>query len=161
MATTAVSAYAEASALGQLSSSEATVIYSTEPLWGVAFACMMLGETVGCCVLRAACCLLHAACCLLRAACCVLCAACCLLFATFARIVLEEKANRLLSPHPLLASLPLPLRPPLTSHLLTCHLSSLTSHLHFFAHATSPLTSRPLAARRLSPPQPSEAHVSS
>ena len=47
VATTAASAYAEATALGELSSSEATVIYSTEPLWGVAFACAMLGETMG------------------------------------------------------------------------------------------------------------------
>ena len=34
--------FAEATALGEVSSSEATVVYSTEPLWGTAFAFVVL-----------------------------------------------------------------------------------------------------------------------
>jgi len=45
--TTAGCALVEAAALGELSSSEATVVFSTEPLWGAAFAFVMLGEVLG------------------------------------------------------------------------------------------------------------------
>ena len=40
-------AYAEANVLGSLSSSEATVIFASEPLWAAAFAWATLGETMG------------------------------------------------------------------------------------------------------------------
>jgi len=39
--------YAENIALQTLKASEATVILSTEPLWGAAFASVTLGETLG------------------------------------------------------------------------------------------------------------------
>ena len=44
--TTAGCAYAEANCLGALSSSEATVVFATEPLWAAAFAWWALSETV-------------------------------------------------------------------------------------------------------------------
>lgn len=47
--TTALTAYGENYAMKSLSASESTVIYSTEPLWGTAFAAAALGETVGVC----------------------------------------------------------------------------------------------------------------
>ena len=37
----------QAAALGELTSSEATVVFSTEPLWGAAFASAMLHESMG------------------------------------------------------------------------------------------------------------------
>lgn len=37
----------ESIALTQLSAAEATLIFSTEPLWGAAFAYAVLGETLG------------------------------------------------------------------------------------------------------------------
>jgi drug/metabolite transporter (DMT)-like permease len=45
--TTALTAYGENFAMKSLTASEATVIYSTEPLWGTAFVALALGETVG------------------------------------------------------------------------------------------------------------------
>jgi hypothetical protein len=45
--TTAATTYVEARALQTLDAVESTVIYSTEPLWGTAFAVMYLGEMVG------------------------------------------------------------------------------------------------------------------
>jgi hypothetical protein len=42
--TTAGCAYAEANCLGALSSSEATVIFASEPLWAAAFACVAWGS---------------------------------------------------------------------------------------------------------------------
>lgn len=45
--TTALTAYGENYSMKFLSASESTVIYSTEPLWGTAFAAVALGETVG------------------------------------------------------------------------------------------------------------------
>lgn len=45
--TTAGCALVEAAALGELSSSEATVVFATEPLWGAAFAFLLLGEVMG------------------------------------------------------------------------------------------------------------------
>lgn len=47
LVTTAGCAFAEATAFAHVSSSEATVIYSSEPLWGIAFAWVALGETMG------------------------------------------------------------------------------------------------------------------
>jgi drug/metabolite transporter (DMT)-like permease len=46
LATTALTSFLEAEALGALSSSEATVIYASEPLWGAGFAFAVLGETL-------------------------------------------------------------------------------------------------------------------
>lgn len=45
--TTAITSYGENMAMKSLSSSETTVIFSTEPLWGTAFAALALGESVG------------------------------------------------------------------------------------------------------------------
>jgi drug/metabolite transporter (DMT)-like permease len=45
--TTAVTAYGENIAMKSLDAAESTVIFSTEPLWGTAFAAAVLGETVG------------------------------------------------------------------------------------------------------------------
>lgn len=45
--TTAITSYGENMAMKSLSSAETTVIFSTEPLWGTAFAAVALGETVG------------------------------------------------------------------------------------------------------------------
>ena len=45
--TTAGCALVEAAALGELSSADATVVFATEPLWGAAFAFLLLGETMG------------------------------------------------------------------------------------------------------------------
>ena len=45
-ATTALSCVAETAALGTLSSAEATIIFSTEPLWACVFAFAMLGESL-------------------------------------------------------------------------------------------------------------------
>lgn len=45
--TTALTSYGENMAMKSLSSAETTVIFSTEPLWGTAFAALALGETVG------------------------------------------------------------------------------------------------------------------
>jgi len=45
--TTAGCSLVEAAALGELSSADATVVFATEPLWGAAFAFLLLGETMG------------------------------------------------------------------------------------------------------------------
>jgi drug/metabolite transporter (DMT)-like permease len=45
--TTALTSYTENAAMKKLSASESTVIYSTEPLWGAAFASVALGEQLG------------------------------------------------------------------------------------------------------------------
>ena len=45
--TTAITSYGENMAMKSLSSSETTVIFSTEPLWGTAFAALALGESIG------------------------------------------------------------------------------------------------------------------
>jgi drug/metabolite transporter (DMT)-like permease len=45
--TTALTSYGENVAMKQLSAAESTVIYSTEPLWGTAFAAITLGEHIG------------------------------------------------------------------------------------------------------------------
>jgi len=45
--TTALTAYGENIALRSLNASESTVIFSTEPIWGAAFASATLGETLG------------------------------------------------------------------------------------------------------------------
>lgn len=45
--TTALTVFVENQAMKRLTASESTVIYSTEPLWGTAFAAMALGEHVG------------------------------------------------------------------------------------------------------------------
>ena len=42
-----MTAYGENIAMRSLSAAESTVIYSTEPLWGAAFAAATLGETLG------------------------------------------------------------------------------------------------------------------
>lgn len=47
MVTTALTIYGENIAMRSLSAAESTVIYSTEPLWGAAFAATFLGETLG------------------------------------------------------------------------------------------------------------------
>lgn len=47
LGTTAGCSLVEAAALGELTSSEATVVFSTEPLWGAAFASAMLHESMG------------------------------------------------------------------------------------------------------------------
>lgn len=44
--TTALTSYGENIAMKSLSAAESTVIYSTEPLWGAAFAAFALGETL-------------------------------------------------------------------------------------------------------------------
>ena len=45
--TTALTIYMETVALKTLSAAETTLIFSTEPLWGSAFACTVMGETFG------------------------------------------------------------------------------------------------------------------
>ncbi|CAB9510781.1 EamA-like transporter family [Seminavis robusta] len=45
--TTALTIYMETVALKTLSAAETTLIFSTEPLWGTAFACVVMGETLG------------------------------------------------------------------------------------------------------------------
>jgi len=45
--TTAITTFGENIAMKTLNAAESTVIYSTEPLWGTAFAAMTLGETIG------------------------------------------------------------------------------------------------------------------
>ena len=45
--TTALTSFGENMAMKSLSSAETTVIFSTEPLWGTAFAAVALGEAVG------------------------------------------------------------------------------------------------------------------
>ncbi len=47
LVTTALASFLEATALGEISASSATVVYSTEPLWGSAFAYAALGERLG------------------------------------------------------------------------------------------------------------------
>ena len=47
LVTTALASFLEATALGEISASAATVVYSTEPLWGSAFAYAALGERLG------------------------------------------------------------------------------------------------------------------
>ena len=45
--TTAITTFGENIAMKTLNAAESTVIYSTEPLWGTAFAAITLGETIG------------------------------------------------------------------------------------------------------------------
>lgn len=45
--TTALTSFGENIAMKELSAAESTVIYSTEPLWGTAFAALTLGEHIG------------------------------------------------------------------------------------------------------------------
>lgn len=45
--TTAITSYGENVAMTRLSAAESTVIYSTEPLWGTAFAAFALHESIG------------------------------------------------------------------------------------------------------------------
>jgi len=45
--TTAGCSFAEAGALGEISSADATVVFATEPLWGAFFAWAMIGEELG------------------------------------------------------------------------------------------------------------------
>jgi drug/metabolite transporter (DMT)-like permease len=47
LVTTALTVWLEVRALGALSSAETTVLFSTEPLWGAAFAHAMLAERIG------------------------------------------------------------------------------------------------------------------
>lgn len=47
LVTTAMTVFLETTALGRLPSAEVTVLFSTEPLWGTAFAAAMLGEHIG------------------------------------------------------------------------------------------------------------------
>ncbi|CAM9469349.1 unnamed protein product [Choristocarpus tenellus] len=47
LVTTAITVYGETVAMKSLSAAESTVIFSTEPLWGAAFAAALLGESVG------------------------------------------------------------------------------------------------------------------
>jgi len=47
LVTTAGCSVAEAGALGELSSADATVVFATEPLWGAFFAWAMIGEELG------------------------------------------------------------------------------------------------------------------
>ena len=47
LVTTALTVLLQTTSLGVLSSSETTVLYSTEPIWAAAFANVVLGETVG------------------------------------------------------------------------------------------------------------------
>lgn len=45
--TTAITSYGENVAMTRLSAAESTIIYSTEPLWGTAFAAAVLHESIG------------------------------------------------------------------------------------------------------------------
>jgi drug/metabolite transporter (DMT)-like permease len=45
--TTAITSFGENMAMKKLSASESTIIYSTEPLWGTAFAALALHEQIG------------------------------------------------------------------------------------------------------------------
>jgi len=45
--TTALTSFVENKSMKQLSASESTIIYSTEPLWGTAFAAVTLHEAMG------------------------------------------------------------------------------------------------------------------
>ena len=45
--TTALTVYMETCALKTLSAAETTLIFSTEPLWGTAFAAAVMGEQLG------------------------------------------------------------------------------------------------------------------
>jgi len=45
--TTALTSFGENIAMQRLSAAESTIIYSTEPLWGSAFAAVVLGEHIG------------------------------------------------------------------------------------------------------------------
>jgi drug/metabolite transporter (DMT)-like permease len=45
--TTALTSFVENFAMKNLSASESTIIYSTEPLWGTAFAAVTLNESIG------------------------------------------------------------------------------------------------------------------
>jgi len=47
LVTTALTVLLQTTSLGVLSSTETTVLYSTEPLWGAAFASVVLGEHIG------------------------------------------------------------------------------------------------------------------
>eukprot|EP00316_Scyphosphaera_apsteinii_P016204 CAMPEP_0119302618 /NCGR_PEP_ID=MMETSP1333-20130426/4185_1 /TAXON_ID=418940 /ORGANISM="Scyphosphaera apsteinii, Strain RCC1455" /LENGTH=388 /DNA_ID=CAMNT_0007305025 /DNA_START=29 /DNA_END=1195 /DNA_ORIENTATION=- len=47
LVTTAGCSLAEASSLGDITASDATVVFATEPLWGALFAYVMLGERIG------------------------------------------------------------------------------------------------------------------
>lgn len=45
--TTALTVFGETLAMKKVSAAESTIILSTEPIWGTAFAAILLGETVG------------------------------------------------------------------------------------------------------------------
>lgn len=45
--TTALTVFGETLAMQKVSAAESTVILSTEPIWGTAFAAILLGETIG------------------------------------------------------------------------------------------------------------------
>jgi len=45
--TTALTVYLQTTSVSKLSSAEATVLISTEPIWGAAFASLLLGELIG------------------------------------------------------------------------------------------------------------------
>lgn len=47
LVTTALTVFAETFAMRNVSAAESTVILSTEPIWGTAFAAILLGETIG------------------------------------------------------------------------------------------------------------------
>lgn len=47
LVTTALTVFGETLAMRKVSAAESTVILSTEPIWGTAFAAILLGETIG------------------------------------------------------------------------------------------------------------------
>lgn len=47
LVTTALTVFGETFAMRNVSAAESTVILSTEPIWGTAFAAILLGETIG------------------------------------------------------------------------------------------------------------------
>lgn len=47
LVTTSLTVFGETFAMKQISAAESTIILSTEPIWGTAFAAVVLGETIG------------------------------------------------------------------------------------------------------------------
>ena len=47
LVTTALTVFGETMAMKKISAAESTIILSTEPIWGTAFAAVLLGETIG------------------------------------------------------------------------------------------------------------------
>ena len=47
LVTTSMTVFLETLAMEKVSAAESAVIYSSEPIWGTAFAAMLLGETIG------------------------------------------------------------------------------------------------------------------